>query len=69
MCICVRVCFAHLFSSLARLWRAQYRPFCVIGSGGDDFVSSIIEKAELALGRSIPKVRFYADIRTRVSLS
>ena len=33
----------------------QYRPFCAIGSGGDDFVTSIVEKAELGLGRAIPK--------------
>lgn len=34
----------------------QYRPFCAIGSGGDDFVTSIVQKAETALGKSIPQV-------------
>ena len=33
----------------------KYRPFCAIGSGGYDFVSSIVEKVELALGRTVPK--------------
>ena len=37
--------------------RRQYRPFCAIGSGGDEFVKSIVEKAEAALGHSIPEVR------------